>query len=376
MIFIVSLFSLPASAGEAMICDVFSDKNLAQTIAESLGKEISDTVSDDELAQITVIGSDEQPVEVTSLAGVERLGGLTELYVTGKQIVTAEEIADLTNLETLSICDASLTQIPPVENLVNLSKLILNNNKLKKIERVEHLPNLEWLKLDNNLISDVTPAFQIEKLSLLDLNGNLINSLDFLYSEEARNSSIFMLDLNNNQISSVRPLLLFSCNNRPSISIYNQVVVSNYILDPGDNDKIRAFNTCVEDWYLQSMKILHGVYDKTSDQYFIDLSIPDEESGVATYKCEWHTGSITPFVASYTATVKQRWIRGFSKYDVNDDGKATVSDILSMKRLIFFNNSSDLKHDIDDNGSITVSDILKLKDYIMFELDEVLQKLQ
>ena len=369
---LVGVLCFSANAIESRISDIFPDANLAAEVAKQLGKSVDDAVTGEELAAVTKIGDCDTycnnivSVEISSLKGLERLINLQILCVTGRGIKSADEVADLINLRILYICNASLTQIPPVNKLLELEYLILNDNKIRKIEGLDNLANLRRVELDDNLISKVEGVFKLGSNtygSVISIENNNISNLNFLYTDDAKNAYILDYNLAGNYISSLKPLDEFECEHaRVYFYMNSQQVISKTIIDPYDSNTLRAYSIveCRYSFYAQP---IGGAWDYINQKHYIDIEIPEDDSGTVLYKFK-EGANVAPYSYSFSGTVTQRWMRGFSKYDVTDDGIANVADILSMKSMIMDGVDS-IEHDIDNDGRITVSDILALKNFIM-----------
>jgi Leucine-rich repeat (LRR) protein len=107
-----------------------------------------------------------------------------------------EMFKNFTNMNTLTICDANISNISVLSNLTNL----------------------ENLNLSNNLIKDLSPLKYLTKITSLELYGNQIEDLSCLESL----SMLEYLSLSNNKIESILPLSNL-CNLR-ELSLYNNKI--------------------------------------------------------------------------------------------------------------------------------------------------------
>lgn len=188
----------------ATISTVFPDKNFAQVIAAKLNKDISSTVTKEELANITgeLICP---PGDMSDLSGVGYLTGITTLNCSKNNVTTIPaEIGNLSNLEVLDLCKAyGVSSIPSeigklkklkyirlaftkidnipkeIGDLNNLRVLMLSCNNLNSVpEDIGNLSNLEYLYFDSNSLSQIPESIsKLINLRKLDISNNKLISL-------------------------------------------------------------------------------------------------------------------------------------------------------------------------------------------------------
>ncbi|MGN0683174.1 MAG: leucine-rich repeat domain-containing protein, partial [Oscillospiraceae bacterium] len=113
------------------------------------------------------------------------------------------ELSKLSNLKTLRINCAGISDISFVSNYSNLSSLDLSYNSIVNITPLAGLTNLTELYLGGNKISNITPIAELTYLKNLQLYWNEISDLTPL----ARHKNLIKLDLGyNNQISDITPI--------------------------------------------------------------------------------------------------------------------------------------------------------------------------
>ncbi len=133
-----------------------------------------------------------------------RFNNLTELYLSGNQIVILEDfISILTSLKHLRIDRNELTTLTQhIGKLGNLTDLNLNNNQLVNLpESIGNLNLLDSLKLAANKLNNLPDSlFNLTKLTYLDLSHNEIISL----SEKVGNLDLLKnLFLNGNKLTTL-----------------------------------------------------------------------------------------------------------------------------------------------------------------------------
>jgi len=100
---------------------------------------------------------------------------LTDSGLTDEDIVA---LADLTDLENLSLSGNRITDLSPLASLTKLHSLQLSNNSITDISALSALSNLRTLYLDGNEISDFSPLYSLKSLRTLS-----IRSIDITQSQ-------------------------------------------------------------------------------------------------------------------------------------------------------------------------------------------------
>ena len=268
---LLSFLAIPLGASANIstptpINQIFIDANLAQAVAEELGVNVTDTVTQADLDTVTFLEA--WDMNISSLEGIENLtnlttfltdnnnisdltplAGLTDLwwislsgnnisdltplaghtnlawlYLWGNNISDISPIADLTNLTELDLGQNDMSDISLLSNLTGLTHLYLAVNNITDISVLEDLSDLQTLLLSSNNISDLTPLASLTNLTWLDLWDNNINDITQLaglinleglflngnvitdISPLAGLTDLGMLDLWNNNVSDISPL--------------------------------------------------------------------------------------------------------------------------------------------------------------------------
>ena len=141
--------------------------------------------------------------------------------------VSSEElsvIAQLTNLERLTLSNCSITSITPLAPMENLLYLDVSGNTVRNLEPISSMKKLETLYIQRNAVNDLSAisgnqalldldvsynsltdlsvAFSLLKLQKLNANYNTVSSLSGI----SKLSELTYLDVSNNAISDVAPL--------------------------------------------------------------------------------------------------------------------------------------------------------------------------
>ena len=199
------------------------DPNLRAAIEAELGKAPGDTITTDDMANLTRLSA--LPATISDLTGLEAATNLTELYLADNSISDISPLKGLTNLTELYLADSSISDISPLAGLNNLTELSLGGNSIFDISPLAGLTNLTELYLADNSISDVSPLAGLTNLTELFLANNSISdisplaglnnltrlSLDYNPISDISALSglinLTWLDLHNNSISDLSPLV-------------------------------------------------------------------------------------------------------------------------------------------------------------------------
>ena len=94
---------------------------------------------------------------IYSLAGIEHLTSLWQLYLGNEYIADVTPLAGLTNLQVLGLPDNQIVDVTPLAGLTNLRSLNLDGNQIVDVTPLAGLTNLHFLKIENNRIEDLAP---------------------------------------------------------------------------------------------------------------------------------------------------------------------------------------------------------------------------
>lgn len=128
--------SVKVSFTNKLYMNYFKDENLANTIADKIGKSASSITDAD-------------------------LQGLTSLSIYGgtyKQNYDLTGIEHLTGLTSLSLTNCGIDDISSLQGLTNLTSLTLTDNHISDISALQNLTKLKTLKLRGNYIDDYSPV--------------------------------------------------------------------------------------------------------------------------------------------------------------------------------------------------------------------------
>ncbi|ECB9705913.1 class 1 internalin InlJ [Listeria monocytogenes] len=199
--------------------DWFPDDNLASEVAAAFEMQVTDTISEEQLATLTSL--DCHYSSIADMTGIEKLTGLTKLICTSNNITTLD-LSKNTNLTYLECKSNKLTSLD-VTPLTKLTYLNCDTNKLTNLD-VSQNPLLTYLNCARNTLTeidvshntqlteldcylnrkitklDVTPLTQ---LTTLDCSFNKITELDVSQNKllnrlNCDTNNLTKLDLNQN----------------------------------------------------------------------------------------------------------------------------------------------------------------------------------
>ena len=176
------------------------DPNLRAAIEAELGKAPGDTITTDDMANLTRLSA--LFANISDLTGLEAATNLTELLLADDSIADISPLKGLTNLTELYLSDSSISDISPLAGLNNLTDLSLGFNSIFDISPLAGLNNLTELFLADNSIADISPLAGLNNLTELFLANNSISDISPL----AGLNNLTRLSLDYNSISDISAL--------------------------------------------------------------------------------------------------------------------------------------------------------------------------
>ena len=176
------------------------DPNLRAAIEAELGKAPGDTITTDDMANLTRLSA--LFANISDLTGLEAATNLTELLLADDSIADISPLKGLTNLTELYLSDSSISDISPLAGLNNLTELFLADNSIADISPLAGLNNLTELFLADNSIADISPLAGLNNLTELLLANNSIADISPL----AGLNNLTLLSLDYNPISDISAL--------------------------------------------------------------------------------------------------------------------------------------------------------------------------
>jgi Leucine-rich repeat (LRR) protein len=134
------------------------------------------------LTQLTFLSLAWNPI--TDIAALEDMTELRELYINysvqnGPKLNNTHAISELTKLKLIWVADYDIDEISFVSTLINCNYMTLNFNSITNITGISNCNKLYKIRLDNNNLSDITPLEEgVESLKYLDLDDNQITNIE------------------------------------------------------------------------------------------------------------------------------------------------------------------------------------------------------
>ena len=169
----------PTSDDPMAICNLFPDPFFALEIAGIFQKNVTDTVTFDELAGYTG-ALNCGPGELENIKGIGYLTGLTSFSSSKNNLKELpSEIGQLTNLKSIDLLKSyNVELIPPeIKNLKQLEFFRADLTNLKEIPaEIGQLTNLKTLKISNIQIQSIPDTIgTLKNLEVLDVHSNNID---------------------------------------------------------------------------------------------------------------------------------------------------------------------------------------------------------
>ena len=143
-----------------------------------------------------------QEMRLTSLARLEGLQGLEQLYLQGNKLTSLESMPKLPSLKVLSIASNETTSLSGIENAPALQELQSNKNKVASIEELSALKDLQTVAFMFNNVSDLTPLETLQELRSINFNYNKISDISALSNKP----KLAEINLFSNAINDISPL--------------------------------------------------------------------------------------------------------------------------------------------------------------------------
>lgn len=180
----------------------FSDEAMSTAIRAAINADADDKVYTNQLWEITEFTVPEEGV--VSYEDLKLLPYLKKLTIHGQNLDSLDDLASLTQLETLDFtsCRFPAESLSVLAALPSLTDLTLNDCSLSTIEGLGGAPSLKTLNLSNNTIRNLEVLTSMTGLRELILQHNAVTSLSALNGLTA----LEKLDVSYNAITSLSPL--------------------------------------------------------------------------------------------------------------------------------------------------------------------------
>lgn len=179
----------------------FADSALELALREQLQLDITTPIYSDMLWEVTTL---QVPSAAASCADLVWLPNLTELTITGASFSNLQVIEQMTKLNTLVIQDTVLSSddLTYIAQLPNLQSLTLSGCYLSSIANLADATNLVYLDLSRNSIRDISCLSAFTQLEYLNLSQNAVISLEPI----AQLTLLQTLDVSYNSLVNTAPV--------------------------------------------------------------------------------------------------------------------------------------------------------------------------
>ena len=356
--------------------DAFEDNTFYSCVVDAYNsyngtsKAYTDNLTDEELASITNLScsgynySDND--RITSAKGVEKLTGLTSLYLSDNQL-TSIDLSKNTVLTELHLLDNKLTNID-IGNNTALTILDLSDNQLTSIDLSNNIVltniDISYNKLTSIDISNNTVLTTLNlsenKLINIDVSSNTALTKLYLSSNQltniSTNTTLMELRLSDNQLTSID---LSKNTELKSLSLnYNQL----FSIDLSQNAALTALdlsnnpltslnlsgNTALSSLYIDDTPLKEDILIQTGETYQIEEKIIPPEGQNITYSIgdtsvatiEGNTitaqseGSTTLKTTFGNVSFNRNLVVGTVKLNTNDDDYIKINN---DEKYIYFN---------------------------------------
>ncbi|MGM0165594.1 hypothetical protein IGI39_000536 [Enterococcus sp. AZ135] len=213
---------------EKMIKEWFPDTALAIGVAIWMNKNVEDTVSMADLAEITIVTAGEihwNSPDVSNFEGVQHLVGLknftmsladdvsdisnlgnlkqlTYLGISGGNIneTSLESLRDLTNLTQIGLdLNGVITNLDALENLTKLSRINFRGGEIKDISALSNLKRLWNIRMVNCGLENIDALRESEIIQEINVEQNKLTNLDAL----ANSKNLRRLEAQNNKLTNI-----------------------------------------------------------------------------------------------------------------------------------------------------------------------------
>ena len=173
------------------------DPTLRTKIEAALGKASGASISAAEMETLTSLTV--QDASISNLTGLETATNLTTLKLGNNSVSDLSPLPTLTKLTELQLWDNKISDISAVAGLTQLTQLYLWGNSISDIAAVSGLTNLTRLYLGENAISDISHVAGLTNLTHLRLGKNSISNI----SAVAGLTNLTELQIGNNAIINI-----------------------------------------------------------------------------------------------------------------------------------------------------------------------------
>lgn len=148
---------------------------------------------------------------LSTISALEGARQLNYLDLSGNTLRNLEVLADMTTLVELNLANNAVVDLTQLSGLLNLMKLDVSYNSITSIEPITNCTNLTWLNLNNNSLANLDGADNLQMLTHLSADHNSLSAVAVLAAcTDLTELSIAYNKINNiNALSALTKLEIF-----------------------------------------------------------------------------------------------------------------------------------------------------------------------
>ena len=117
------------------------------------------------------------PTWLRNLIGVDYLAKVTRINLSNSRVTDLSPLAEITTLESLSLCGTPVVDLTPLRELTSLRTLNATRTQVADLSPLAKLTNLETLDLSGTSVTDAAPLVGFLNLKRLGLNYTAITDV-------------------------------------------------------------------------------------------------------------------------------------------------------------------------------------------------------
>ena len=143
------------------------DANLREAVRTTLNLGAEEILTKEEMQDLTSLTAADKGI--TDITGLEYATNLTSLEIWRNQISDLTPLEALTSLTRLTLGRNQISDLSPLESLTRLTHLGLFHNEITDVSPLTKLVNLEWLRLADNELTNAHLLSSLTRLTDVDI---------------------------------------------------------------------------------------------------------------------------------------------------------------------------------------------------------------
>lgn len=181
------------------IDDIGSKPNLEiLDLSNNVMNQVNAVASMEKLRALFIISTK----DITDLTPLANLKNLEALSIRDNKITDVSPLAGLTELKYLHLYENHISNIDPIVGLVDLRELNFSMNQVEDITAIKNMQKLRVLFAYQNEVSDPTPILGLENLRTVNLSENRIIDISVLNEQTLpENRQAYIMSMEKEEIS-------------------------------------------------------------------------------------------------------------------------------------------------------------------------------